>query len=118
MIIIEIQALENGSHRNQTGNFKTIPEGWAVIPENMETLNFPFGVIETEDEDIIDFEWVKNEDSGELEKVEKVIGTRKVVSKWTAGTIPEAEEPEQPVSETEQLRADVDYIAIMTGVEL
>ena len=30
----------------------------------------------------------------------------------------ETEETEQPVSEIEQLRADIDYIAIMTGVEL
>ena len=30
----------------------------------------------------------------------------------------ETKEVEQPVSEIEQLRADIDYIAIMTGVEL
>ena len=118
MKIIEIQALDNGSHRNQTGVFKTLPEGWARIPDEMETPNFPFGEIETKDEDIIGYEWVKNEETGKPEKVEKVIGTRKVVSKWVAGTIPEVEEPEEPISETEQLRADVDYIAIMTGVDL
>ena len=37
---------------------------------------------------------------------------------FTAREIPEKPEPETPVSETEQLRADVDYIAIMTGVDL
>lgn len=95
MRIIEIQALENGGHRNQTGNFKNVPEGWAVIPDDMETPNFPFGEVEAEE-------------------VKGVM----TVTKWTAGTIPEAEEPEQPISETEQLRADVDYIAVMTGVEL
>ena len=41
----------------------------------------------------------------------------------TLTNVPEKEsetetETEQPISETEQLRADVDYIAIMTGVEL
>lgn len=116
--IIEINALDNGSHRNQEGNFFKIPEGWAVIPDDMETPNFPFGEVETIDEDIMGFEWVENEETGEVERVEKVMGTRKVVSKWTAGTIPEAEEPEEPISETEQLRADVDYIAVMTGVDL
>ena len=118
MKIIEIEARENGSHRNQTGTFVEIPEGWAVIPDDMETPNFPFGEIETKDEDVIGEELVKNEETGRLEKVEKVIGTRKVVTKWIAGVVPEIEEPETPVSETEQLRADVDYIAIMTGVEL
>lgn len=94
MKIIEIQALENGGHRNQVGNFKTIPEGWAVVPDDMEMPSFPFGEVEAED-------------------VEGVM----TVTKWVAGTIPEADEPE-PISETEQLRADIDYIAIMTGVEL
>ena len=45
MRIIEINAFENGSHRNQTGTFEQIPDGWAVIPDDMETPNFPFGDI-------------------------------------------------------------------------
>ena len=97
MRIIEIKAFDNGGHRNQTGNFNTIPEGWAVIPDEMETPNFPFGEVETKDEDIISVEMVEGEE------VEKVIGTRKVVTKWTAGTIPEAEEPEQPVSKLDKV---------------
>ena len=36
MQIIEITALPNGAHRNQTSDFRTIPEGWAVVPEEME----------------------------------------------------------------------------------
>lgn len=40
------------------------------------------------------------------------------VVSFTAREIPVLPEPEPPVSETEQLRADVDYIAAMTGVEL
>ena len=32
MTIIELAALENGAHRNQTGDFSAIPDGWAVIP--------------------------------------------------------------------------------------
>ena len=124
MRIIEIKSLENGGHRNQTGHFKTVPEGWAVIPDDMETPNFPFGEVETKDEDIIKVETItKTEtvDGKEVKKreeIEKVVGTRKVVTKWTAGVIPEAEEEETPVSAEEQLRADIDYIAIMTGVEL
>lgn len=79
MKIIEIQALENGSHRNQTGEFKRLPEGWAAIPDDMETPNFPFGEI----------------------KVEEIDGVMTVV-KWVAGTVPEVEEPE-PLSKVEQL---------------
>lgn len=96
MLIIEITALDNGAHRNQTGTFSAIPDGWAIIPDGMETPNFPFG---------------------EVEVVE--INGVMTVTKWTAGTIPEPEpEPEQEPTELEQMRADVDYIAMETGVEL
>ena len=82
MRIIEINTLENGSHRNQNGIFDVIPDGWAVIPDNMETPNFPYGDIEVADEDIIKIE-IELID-GEEKEVQKVIGTRKVVTKWTA----------------------------------
>lgn len=50
MQIIEITALPNGAHRNQTSDFRTIPEGWAVVPEEMEIPEtFPFVNIEAED---------------------------------------------------------------------
>lgn len=43
MKIIEIEPLSNGGHRNQEGNFRRIPEGWAVIPENMVIpASYPF----------------------------------------------------------------------------
>ena len=95
MQIVEIKVLSNGGHRNQTGDFKTIPKGYAVIPEDIETSNFPFGEI----------------------TVEEINGVM-TVTKWVAGEIPKVEEAEQPISEVEQLRADIDYLAIMTGVEL
>ena len=96
MKIIEIAALDNGAHRNQTGNFSAIPDGWAVIPDSMTTENFPFG-------------------EGEVAEINGVM----TVTKWTAGTIPEPEpEPEPEPTELEQMRADVDYIAMETGVEL
>ncbi|MBQ7974358.1 MAG: hypothetical protein IJ300_01545 [Clostridia bacterium] len=124
MKIIEIKALENGSHRNQIGNFNVIPDGWAVVPDDMETPNFPFGEFEVADENVVvveqdvQIEVIDGEVVKTINKVEKVIGTRKVITNWYAGTIPEAEDAEMPVSEEEQLRADVDYIAVMTGVEL
>lgn len=95
MKIIEIKTLPNGSHRNQTGDFSIIPDGWAVIPAKMETPNFPFGEITVEEKD----------------------GVMTVVS-WKASVMPKAEEPEKPITEVERLRADIDFLAIMTGVEL
>ena len=73
---IEIAALENGAHRNQTGGLPTPPDGWALIPPGMECENFPFGEV----------------------TAEEVNGVMTVTS-WTPGVIPEPEEPEQPEEE-------------------
>jgi hypothetical protein len=40
------------------------------------------------------------------------------VVSFTAREIPVIEEPEPPITEAERLRADIDYLAIMTGVTL
>ena len=40
------------------------------------------------------------------------------VVSFKAKEIPVIEEPEKPVTEAERLRADIDYLAIMTGVTL
>lgn len=93
MRIIEIQALENGAHRNQTTTATTIPTGWAEIPADVAIPEtFPFVDIQVEG--------------------------NKVVS-MTAGVVPEPEpEPEPEATETEQLRADVDFLSAMMGVSL
>ena len=93
MKIIEIQALPNGAHRNQTGNFSTVPKGWAEIPADVAIPEtFPFVDIQVEGS--------------------------KVVS-MTAGVVPDPEpQPEPEPTETEQLRADVDFLAAMAGVTL
>ena len=93
MRIIEIQAMPNGAHRNQTGNFPAIPTGWAEIPADMAIPEtFPF--------------------------VDLTVEGNTVVT-MTAGVVPEPEpEPEPEPTETEQLRADIDYLAAMTGVTL
>jgi hypothetical protein len=79
MRIVEIQALSNGAHRNQTGDFEFIPQGWAFIPDSIKTDNFPFGEVVTEE-----------------------INGIVTVTKWVAGIIPKVEEPEKPVSESER----------------
>ena len=95
MQIVEIDALSNGAHRNQTGGPSAPPDGWAVIPDDMGLESFPFGEVE----------------------VEKIKGVM-TVTKWTPGVIPEKEPEEKPVTKLEQLRADVDFLSIMTGVKL
>lgn len=75
MKIIEISTLENGGHDNQTiDGIITVPEGWAVIPDDRETPNFPFGEI----------------------TVKEIDGVM-TVTKWIAGEIPEPE----PIPESE-----------------
>lgn len=93
MRIIEIQALDNGAHRNQTNTSNTIPTGWAEIPADVAIPEtFPFVDIQVEGS--------------------------KVVS-MTAGVVPDPEpHPEPEPTETEQLRADVDFLAAMAGVTL
>lgn len=90
MQIIEITALPNGAHRNQTGDFRTIPEGWAVVPEEMEIPEtFPFVNIEAEDG---------------------------VVTSMTAGTVPEPEPKPEPEPEPEYVTYEELAAAIREGV--
>lgn len=91
MTIIEIQALPNGAHRNQTiQGGMACPRGWAIIPENMPIPEtFPFVTLTVEGQTVTGME---------------------------PGVVPEPETPAP--TETEQLRADVDFLAAMTGVTL
>ena len=97
MLIVEISALSNGAHRNQSGNFLTVPDGWAVIPDTIDTENFPFGEVE----------------------VEEVNGVM-TVTKWTAGTMPDPEpEPEAEPTEADDTNAMlVDHEYRLTMLEL
>jgi hypothetical protein len=100
MRIIEIAPLENGAHRNQTiGNgfyFSKLPAGWAIIPADMETPNFPFGEVE----------------------VAEIDGVM-TVTEWTAGTMPEPEpEAEPEPTQMDRIEAQVTYTAMMTDTLL
>ena len=44
MKIIEIAQLPNGAHANQSYH-DFVPDGWAILPDTVETPNFPFGNI-------------------------------------------------------------------------
>ena len=50
MIMLEIAALENGAHRNQTYN-GVLPEGWVLDKNNKCIENFPFGEVIVEEVD-------------------------------------------------------------------
>lgn len=52
MQMLEMVALDNGAHNNQTYH-GDLPEGWAIIPEDMELDNFPFGDVTAEEIDSI-----------------------------------------------------------------
>lgn len=90
MIMLEIVALDNGAHRNQTYH-GVLPDGWAVDRNNLCVENFPFGEVVAE----------------EIDGLMTVTG-------WVAGEIPAPEpEPVPEPTELEQLRADVDYLLMM-----
>ena len=91
--MIEIAALENGAHRNQTLHGNAVPEGWAVIPANMEIPStFPFV---------------------------KVVAENGVVTALIAGVMPKPEpEPTAEPTQLDVIEAQVTYTAMMTGTLL
>ena len=94
MRAIEISALSNGAHRNQTG-LDVLPDGWALIPDDMVCENFPFGEVTAEEIDGV-----------------------MTVTRWTPGAIPEPEpapEPEPPTdleTRVAALEADAEQAAL------
>jgi hypothetical protein len=50
MRMIEIAALDNGAHNNQTYH-GVLPDGWAIIRDGAELANYPFGTFEVEEID-------------------------------------------------------------------
>ena len=71
MRLVKIERFENGGHCNQTVNhLSKIPDGWALIPEDMVTDNFPFGDITVEEIDGVPTvtSWVP----GEIPKIPEV----------------------------------------------
>ena len=91
MHIIEITALDNGAHRNQEGNFRTVPAGWAVIPDSIEIPEtYPFVNIEVDGQ---------------------------TVTAMTAGIVPEPEPtPPAPPTQEERLSALEGAMLAMMGV--
>lgn len=89
--MIEVIALDNGAHRNQTYHRK-LPDGWAIIPDDMEIPEtFPFVDVTAENG---------------------------VVVSMTAGVVPEPEPSPEPDPEPETETSIYDELAAayMEGV--
>ena len=88
MRIIKIEAEENGGHFCQEINsLSKLPSGWAIVPEDMELPNLPYG------------------DS----TVENKHGVPTVTS-WTQGEIP-------PIPDIEREPTSDELIDILLGVD-
>lgn len=88
MYIIEIIALDNGAHRNQSYP-GTVPDGWALVREDVSTLeNFPFGEVIAEEIDGV-----------------------MTMTQWIPGEMPEPEPLPEPEPTAEEL------IDILLGVD-
>lgn len=111
MKIIEIEALDNGAHRNQAGDVLIPPKGWAEIPDDMTIPDtFPFVNIEVAEETRYK-ESVRYDDTiGEV-ITEKEPYTVMVVTSMTAGVMPEPAPLPEPEPSTD------DVLNILLGVE-
>ena len=143
MHIINLTPLAEGVYNDHSAEHITAPpDGWAYIPEDFPLPStFPrLGSIEAEEltytrevevqkevtktREVESFDMDGNpitvtEEYTERETVtEEREYTMLTVVSMTEGTLPEIVEEESEPTAEEQLRADVDYIAIMTGVEL
>jgi hypothetical protein len=140
MKMLEIIALPNGAHRNQTfhGN---LPDGWAVIPDDMEIPEtFPFVNIEAEE--ITHYKAVEvmqdvtktrdvvtvNEDGEEVTTTEEYTEQEMVteqqpygvmtVTSMTEGVMPEVKPEDPKPTQLDIIEAQVTYTAMMTDTLL
>ena len=90
MKIIKIEPYENGGHDNLTSDYLTnVPKGYAQIPDDMPIPDtFPFVNIEVAEETRYNEVKHYNEETEET-TVERIPYTVMVVTKMTAGVVPE-----------------------------
>lgn len=99
--MIEIEALENGAHRNQYFHGE-LPEGWAIIPEDMIVPDtFPFVNIEVEEKTYYNEVPAPTEEGVSMTQEAYTMLT---VTKMTEGTLPEPQpEPITPDSTADEV---------------
>ena len=140
MKMLEITALPNGAHRNQTFHGNLL-DGWAVIPDDMAIPEtFPFVNIEAEE--ITHYKDVEvmrdvtktrevvtvNEDGEEVTTTEEYTEQEMVteqqpygvmtVTSMTAGVMPEVKPEEPKLTQLDIIEAQVVYTAMMTDTLL
>lgn len=94
---IKIEKNSNGSHdNNNPGFFLPLEEGWAIIPDEMNCTNYPFGDVTVE-----------------------IIDGVPTVTKWVPLPMPEPEPvPEPAPTQLDRVEAQATYTAIMTDTLL
>lgn len=109
--MIEVVALPNGAHRNQTYH-GTLPEGWALIPEDLATpATFPF--VEVEVEEVVHYKGPVEE--GQEPETYTVL----TVVSMAEGIMPEpTPEPVPNPTQLDRIEAQVTYTAMMTDTLL
>ena len=92
MKYLEIEALENGAHRSQSGG--ACPSGWAILPEDVEIPEtFPFVKVTTVEKD------------GQL-----------FIKSLKAGKVPDPEPEPHVITEEERIAAlEEAVLALMEG---
>lgn len=89
-MIIKIKQNSNGSHNNQSTVLRNIPDGWAIVPDDIVIPDtFPFVNIKTKEIDGV-----------------------MTVTEMTAGVVPEIETVElepTPTDDLEQMAIDHEY---------
>ena len=104
MTIIEIQALPNGAHRNQTVFGEVaLPQGWAIIPDDMvRPASFPFVDLTVEELTYYKTVTYLREKVEHLEDGEEVRTLEEVTEEvpYTVPTVTAMTEREKPVKET------------------
>lgn len=122
MYIICLTPLTEGVYNdNFNPLITTPPEGWAMIPEDMELPStFPrLGSLEAENIDY-PYEVVvekKDEETGEIVKVtEQRVRTIMTVTKMTEGTLPEPKEEPEQEADAEPVSWEAMAAAIEEGV--
>lgn len=143
MFIVKLTALENGAHQANNSDWITsVPDGWAMIPEDFPVPDtFPFVDIEAEEVTyyneveipaqrkipVLDEQGnpILDEDGNPLTETKEYTDKKQVpytlmtVTDMMPGIVPEPEpEPEPEPTLDERNRADIDYLAVMMGVEL
>lgn len=100
MLMIKIEPQENGAHSYQT-YYGVLPEGWAIVPEDMELpTTFPFVNIEVE-EKVKEVEEIEFDENGEIVPVIRQYPYMEVVS-MTEGVVPEPEPIPEPMPEPDE----------------